>query len=219
MEHTSNPTTIVYANDPLCGWCFATGPQISAARRALSDEFAWRVECGGLVVGERVRAIAHDRDYLLAGLRRVGEVSGRVVGSRYLSDVLDIGTWVSDSEPACRAVLVVQDLYGHAAIDYAHALSDALYIEGRTPDRASTVRDVATSLGLDANEVESRWAHPDTRAMVTTRFARARNAGIRTYPSVFVESGGRLIEVSSGYATAQQIIERVIDVAGTASAR
>jgi putative protein-disulfide isomerase len=216
---TTETIDVVYGNDPLCGWCFATGPQISEAKRMLGARASWRVMCGGLVVGARIRPIGLDRDYLVAGLRQVEHVSGRAAGEGYRTAVLEPGTWVSDSEPACRAVLVVQDLYGDRAVDFSHALTDALYLDGRTPERPDTIRDVADTLGLDGERIVETWARAAATSMMGERFAEARAAGVTTYPSVFVDVRGRLVEVAAGYVTADELTTRIMAAATTSRRR
>jgi putative protein-disulfide isomerase len=204
-NETTRPT-VVYGNDPLCGWCFAIGPDLLEARRRTADRFDWRLECGGLVVGERVHPIAQDRDYLVAGLAQVAAVSGREASSAYFDGILATGTWVSNSEPSCRAVLVVRDLAPEGAVEFSHGLTDALYIDGREPDTADTIRDVADRLGVDGDEVVRRWLDPAAEDETVRAFRRARSMGITTYPSIFVDAGNGLVPVLAGWADADSIV-------------
>ncbi len=204
--------TVVYGNDVLCGWCFATGPAILEAKRSLGDTVRWRIECGGLVTGERVRPIGLDRDYLIAGLERVEEVTGRQAGAGYRERVLDVGTWVSDSEPAARAVLTAQAMAEEVAVEFSHWLTDALYLEGRVPDDADVLRDAAAAVGIDGDELVARWATPDAVAATEKAFAGARAMGVTTYPSLFLEDGGELVPLLAGYAPGE-VIESTIRAA------
>jgi putative protein-disulfide isomerase len=202
--------TVVYGNDVLCGWCFATGPAILEAKRELGDEVTWRIEAGGLVVGERVRPVALDREYLVAGLAQVAMVGGRRAGEAYYEGVLGAGTWVSNSEPTCRAVLVVQEMNHEVAVEFSHWLTDALYLDGRLPDDPDTLRDAATASGLDGDELVARWATPGAVESTREAFGRARALGAHTYPSLFLESdGGALEPLVTGYADARTILASV----------
>jgi putative protein-disulfide isomerase len=211
MNPTSEPTppTIVYGNDPFCGWCFAIGPSLNQARKLLAGEVNWRIECGGLVTGERVRPIALDREYLVAGFKQVNAASGRVPGDKYWKRIVEPGTWVSDSEPVCRAVLVAQMMAPSQAMEFSHGLSDALYLDGEAPDDADTLRRVATEHQIDPDELLQRWSSPVAAEMVHHGFARARALGVTTYPSLFLEVGSDLHPLVSGYASAEQIVTKV----------
>ena len=201
--------TIVYGNDPLCGWCFAIGPELLKARLELADEVAFRIECGGLVMSERVRPIAHDRDYLAAGFARVKATSGREPGPNYWSRVVEPGIWVSNSEPACRAVLVAQKMEPGRAIEFRHALTDALYVDGELPDDPSTVRRVAEDVGINADELFSLWSSPDAATLTANAFAHARQLGVTSYPSLYLEVGSRLKPILSGFATTDEIVSEI----------
>ncbi|MEM1034053.1 MAG: hypothetical protein AAGN82_27195, partial [Myxococcota bacterium] len=115
--------TLVYAADPLCGWCFAFVEGIAHLRSELADEVDWEVACGGLVTGARVAPIADAADYLRTGMRAVEARTSARFGAAFWA-VLEDGRWVSNSEPACRATLTVQDRHGGAAaVDFAGALA------------------------------------------------------------------------------------------------
>jgi putative protein-disulfide isomerase len=200
--------TVVYANDPLCGWCFAIGPSLNEAHRRLGSEVQWRIECGGLVVGERVRPIAADRDYLVAGFAQVKSASGREPGEQYWSDVVAPGSWISNSEPACRAVLLVQQLRPEIAMKFSHSLTDALYLHGQTPENPETLRMVA-DFGLDPDEFIATWQSPAAIDMTTAAFAHARKLGVTTYPSLFLEVESQLQPLLSGFATATEIEAKI----------
>jgi putative protein-disulfide isomerase len=201
--------TIVYGNDPLCGWCFAIGPALNDARQSLGDEVRWRIECGGLVVGDRVRPIAHDREYLRAGFAQVLSASGRATGDRYWSEIVEPGTWVSSSEPVCRAVLVVQQQAPELAMKFSHSLTDALYLDGREPDTPETLRLVAEQYGLNGDAFIASWASAEAIDMTATSFISARQMGVTTYPSLFFEVGLQLHPLLSGFASAGEIETQV----------
>lgn len=202
--------TVVSGNDSLCGWCFAIGPDLLQARATLGGEVDWRVETGGLVTGERVRPIAKDRDYLRQGFASVRAVAGREVGDAYWRDVVEPGTYVSDSEPAVRAVVVARELSPGSERAFSHALTDALFLAGRVPDDPATVAHVAEQVGIDGAALAERWRTDDARAATATAFVRARRFGITTYPSLFLEAtDGSVQPLVTGYADVTSIVERV----------
>lgn len=204
-----DPIEVVYHLDPLCGWCFAIAEEVAEARRRLASSAQWSVRMGGLVVGERVRPVRHDAAYLRRGLAEVERVSGRRAGEAYFDDVVDVGTWVSDSEPACRAVLVADELGGaHTAIETSHRLSDLLYLDGRPPS-LPVVAEIAEGLGLDADAFVERWSAPDTARRLRDHWEATRATGLTTYPSIAVRRGESLEVRLEGYASAQQIVDAV----------
>jgi putative protein-disulfide isomerase len=216
--NTARPPTVVYANDPLCGWCFAIGPSLDQAHELLGNDVRWRLECGGLVTGDRVRPISLDSDYLAAGFAQVKAASGREPGKRYWSEIVKPGSWISNSEPACRAVLLVQQLRPEIAMQFSHSLTDALYLNGQTPENPETLRMVA-EYGLDPDEFIAAWESQTAIEMTSAAFTHARNLGVTTYPSLFLEVGSRLRPILSGFATATEIEAKVRLAIAAASSR
>jgi putative protein-disulfide isomerase len=217
MDHTNRPE-VIYLADPLCGWCFGIAPALEQAREMLGDRVTWRVRTGGLVVGERVRAVRHDAAYLRRGLQQVAEVTGRVAGERYFAEIVDRGTWISDSEPVCRAVMVADELGGSdAAFTASRFLSDSLYVHGREPDAPATVRDLAAALGVDAEKFVGRWASEAAAIGLQAHWDQTRALGLQTYPTIAIVRGDHVDPLVVGAAAAAAIvaaIEQRVQVAG-----
>lgn len=204
------PIELVYHADPLCGWCFAIAPALEEARDRIGDRAHWTLRMGGLVVGERVRPVGLDAAYLRSGLAQVAAATGRTAGDRYYSDIVDRGSWVSDSEPVCRAVLVAEELGGtDAAFTASHALSDALYLEGREPDAPATVSDLAASLGLEPEQFLARWASDTAAARLTRHWEQTRAMGLSTYPTVAAVHAGVVTPLVVGAASADDIVDAI----------
>jgi putative protein-disulfide isomerase len=202
--------TIVYGNDPLCGWCFAISPQITLAKKVLGERVKWKILCGGLVLGERVRPVSFDSDYLRAGFAQVKQACGREPSHSYWDDVVAAGTWVSNSEPSCRAIFAAQHLASDAvAIEFSHGLTDALYVDGLIPEDPATLRKVAESVGIDAHELVRFWSSTEAKELTETSFADARRFGITTYPSLFLLTGSTATFLGAGFMSAGDIVDAV----------
>ena len=196
--------------DPLCGWCFGVVDALAQARRVLAEEVTFEVALGGLVTGERVRPVAADGAYLRSGLATVAATTGRRAGVAYLDGLLAEGTWVSDSEPAVRAVVVAREQAGDAvALDLSSALSDGLYLDGRAPDDEDHLRDVAGRLGLDGAGFVTAWSSAAARAATRAEMQRARALGVTTYPSLLLRAGAGTVPLVAGYAPAAELVARV----------
>lgn len=202
--------TLIYALDPLCGWCFAFADTAAALRRALGDQVDWRIACGGLVTGDRVRPIADMAGYLRSGMRTVETRTSARFGAAF-GAVLDEGRWVSDSEPGCRATLVVQEGWGGgAAVDFAGALARGFYGAGRLPDDPASVAWAAEQVGLEAEPVLSRWDTEAARRLTQEAFRSARAEGMTSYPTLYRRlPGEQATVVLPGWAPPTQALAAV----------
>lgn len=202
--------TLVYGFDPICGWCFGFRSAIAAVRRELGPTVRWRVACGGLVTGERIRPIGETRDYLVHGMAQVEARTDARFGDGFKKGLLARGTWVSTSEPGCRAVLLVQELEGsERALDFGAELSRAFYVDGRPTDDLDSLRSVAKATKVDAERLLEAFSAPGAEHRTWEAFTRARTDGLVSYPSMFVDRGAGLEPLFSGCLPAGEALTRI----------
>lgn len=207
-EVSQQEEELIYGFDPLCGWCFAFGPSYRAIRSA-HPELPVSMKYGGLVLGERVGPIAGHRDYLVRGLEQVRQTAGVAAGKPFLEGLLADGTYVSDSEPPCRAITVMEQLAPASAPDFAAALPDIHYIGGKALDDVDELAALAARHGADPTAFAERWQSPQARIDVQQAFADARSFGIRSYPTVLYRRGAELWQIALGFAPPEIAVARV----------
>ncbi len=199
---------LLYGFDPLCGWCFAFRPTMAAIVQHYPD-LPITLAYGGLVVGERVRPIGLDRDYLIAGLAEVQRVSGVAAGAAYYAGLLQAGTYISNSEPPCRAITVVQQLAPERAYAFADSLPHALYVRGLALDDADVLAELVAAQGIDAEPFLKRWDSDAARSATQQQFAQARAQGFSTYPTLVYERNGRLHLIAKGYLAPDAAVAQI----------
>lgn len=199
---------LIYGFDPLCGWCFAFGPTFRAIRAAHPD-LPVVVLYGGLVLGERVGPIAGHRDYLLHGLEQVRQTAGVAAGPAFLDGLLAEGSYVSNSEPPCRAIWAMEQLAPAAAPDFAAALPDAHYIDGQPLDDAEVLAALAARHGVSGAAFVELWQSGAARSGVQHAFSRARAVGIRSYPTVLYRRGDEAWQIALGFAPPAAAVARL----------
>jgi putative protein-disulfide isomerase len=212
MSH-QHDEELVYGFDPLCGWCFAFRPTMRAITKAHPD-VPMRVLYGGLVLGERVRPIAADREYLLRGLEEVRRRSGVVAGERFYNGLLAEGTYVSNSEPPCRAMYVMQQLAPERVYAFADALPDAYYSQGLPLDSETVLGDLAAAQGVERATFLDLWRSDEAKAGTQTAFTRARAAGVTMYPTLFYRRGENILLIGRGFIEPDAAVDRVTTAKG-----
>lgn len=203
--------TLIYGFDPLCGWCFAFRPTMSAIVAAHPD-LPVQVRYGGLVVGERVQPIAASRDYLIQGLAEVRRRAGVTAGERFYAGLLAEGRYVSNSEPPCRAVYVVQQLAPERAYAFADALPEAFYGRGLPLDSGETLAELAVGLGIDGAAFLQMWQSAEARAGTQAAFAQARADGLAMYPTLWYQRSNRRNLVAQGFLPPDDAVARIADL-------
>ncbi|NJM06020.1 hypothetical protein HC891_07225 [Candidatus Gracilibacteria bacterium] len=167
------------------------------------------LQMGGLVLGERVRPIIYDREYLVRGLAEVERVAGVRAGAPFFEGLLAEGSYVSDSEPPCRAVVVMQELAPERAFAFAHALPAAYYEEGRPLDDPALIGEIAATHGVDAERFVAHWQSDEARAATQRAFMAARAAGIVSYPTLRYRRAERTITLVKGFMAPEEAVQVV----------
>lgn len=216
MSVTRDPR-LIYGFDPLCGWCFAFRPTM-AALRAAYPELPIALRYGGLVVGERVAPVATSRDYLVAGLAEVRQRAGVAAGAAFYNGLLADDSYVSNSEPPCRAIWAAEQIAPERAYAFADALPEAFYGRGLAPDAEATLALLADEQGIDAAALLEVWRSDRARLGTQAAFARARAEGVVSYPTLFYESGGVRSLIARGWLAPDAAVARVARVARRAEA-
>jgi putative protein-disulfide isomerase len=193
-------TTLHYIFDPLCGWCYAAAPLVTAARAVPGLAVAFHG--GGMMAGAQRRAITPQwREYVLPHDRRIAQVSGQPFGQAYFEGLLRDTSAVMDSAPPTTAALAAEEL-GARGLDMIHRLQRAHYVEGRRIAEPAVLQQLAEDLGLDGTafaEAFARLAGPATQRHFEASRQWLARAGGHGFPTFALElPGGQLAVLDIG---------------------
>ncbi len=169
---------LVYFADPMCSWCWGFSPVIAAIRERFGKSLPIRLVLGGLRPGTTTAMDDAARAAARSHWEHVREASGQPFDFAFFSRE----TFVYDTEPACRAVVVMRRRgmdEGLAGLRRIHA---AFYAENRNVTAAGTLTEIAVELGFDATAFRAEF---DAEAAVaeTSRGLRAHaKRGYRRLP-------------------------------------
>ncbi len=145
-----------YIYDPLCGWCYAAAPLISAAREVQGLTIA--LHGGGMMTGANRRAVTPQlRDYVMSHDKRIAQMTGQRFGEAYFDGLLRDTGAILDSAPPTTAILAAEELAGKG-LDMLHRLQRAHYVEGQHISEEAVLFALAKELGLDATAFADAFA-------------------------------------------------------------
>ena len=192
---------IIYVDDPMCSWCWGIAPELTDLRKRRPD-LGFRIVLGGLRPGPAAEEMT---DRMAASLRHHWEqVAGRT-GQPFDQRLLDRRDWTYDTEPACRAVVVVRTLEPDLAWPMFERLQNGFYAEGSVLQDTDTLARYAEQIGGDGEAFRSTFG---TRAAIEATwhdFSLARSWGITGFPTIVARDGNRGTLISAGYATASDM--------------
>lgn len=208
MDQITSDEELIYGYDPLCGWCFAFRPTMHAITEAFPD-LPVRVMYGGLVVGERVQPVAASREYLIQGLAEVQRRAGVVAGDHFYNGLLAQGTYISNSEPPCRAVYAMQQLAPDQVYRFADKLPDTYYGLGLPLDDEDVLGKLAQDHGVDREQFLTLWRSDEAKRGTQQAFRDARTFGISMYPTLLYRRGNKAELIVRGFMLPEDGVARV----------
>lgn len=193
---------LVYAFDPLCGWCYGFGPAFRAVRAALPD-LAIELRFGGLVTGGRIGPYADKRAYIEAAQVRLRAVTGLAPGPEFHTRILQDPSVIASSIPPCDVLLQLRRVVSGAVPDFAEAIQTAHFRDGANFNEPGLYARIAGEMGLDFHPDVPR---PDElRPELATEFAVTQDIGVSSYPNLFLRSDAGLQPIRLDYAPAGQL--------------
>lgn len=208
-----NEPGLIYVFDGYCPWSYGfaqTMVDVAAAHPELPVE----VLCGGLYVGSArvpIRLLGN----LPATNRRIEELTGAWFGDGYQRRTAD-GTFVMNSTAAARGFAALRRAAPERAVELAAAVQEAFFVEGRSLADPETHRGIAREYGLDEVAVVAGFDHAWSLRAAEADFARVRRMGVTAFPTLYAVTGGAMVPVMAGAATARQVEDRLAAVFGPA---
>ncbi|MGB9989397.1 DsbA family protein [Massilia sp. SM-13] len=199
---------LIYVGDPMCSWCYGFGKEMTELM-TMHPDLPLEIIVGGVRAGATDILDDSGKQFRLAHWERVEKNSGLPFNREAL---LARENFVYDTEPVCRAVVAARKAAPDAdLLDVFRALQHAFYAEGLDTTNGRVLADIAAAaLQRQGHDVSPEslwnvWRSADTVTATKADFVRARALGVRSFPALLLETGDAIVEVSPGYAHAQQL--------------
>jgi putative protein-disulfide isomerase len=194
---------LIYAGNPLSAWCYGFGKELAAFTRR-HPELPLEIVAGGMrSIADRLDS-EEARAYLLTEWERVANNSG-LPFDRHTLRTRPLR--VLDHEPVCRAVAVASGLAppGAAlavfrALQHAHFVASLDVTDGRVLANLCSAVLHDQGVAIDASAFYAAWSSPDAIRRTRAGFARLRALGVHSGPTLLLDNGAELVELSVGYA-------------------
>jgi putative protein-disulfide isomerase len=176
---------LVYFADPMCSWCWGFSPVIEAIQELFGTSLPIRLILGGLRPWTTEPMTANDLASVRTHWEHVREASGQPFDFAFFGR----DRFVYDTEPSCRAVVVLRRRGMETGLAALRRIHRAFYAENRDVTDSDTLAALAAELGVDAatfrSEFDSEAAVEETRG----DFAVAQSAGIQGFPTLIAGNG------------------------------
>lgn len=200
---------VLYVGDPMCSWCYGSSPglhalEAEAGRRGIP----FRVLVGGLRPGGGDPWNAQFKAFL----RHHWEEIGARTGQPFTFRLLDRPAFNYDTEPSCRAFVVLRGLLeetGSAVrpYDVFAAIQRKFYAEGEDPATVAFYESICGGHGLDFQAFATRFEHADAKRATAAEFQQVRRLGVSGFPTVLYRDGSEVAVLAAGYAQGARLID------------
>jgi putative protein-disulfide isomerase len=175
-----------YIYDPLCGWCYGAEPLVWEATKVAGLKL--EMHAGGLWP-QPTRLPEQTRRYIAQADARVGQMSGQPYGEPYLNGLLFDPELVLESRPVIAAVLAAQSLDPTKALAMLRGIQHAHYENGKHVVREEVLREVAASIGLDAQAFSNALKNVPVDAHIAASQELMNNVGAQGFPTFVLQIG------------------------------
>lgn len=203
---------LIYVGDPMCSWCYGFGKEMTALK-AMHPNLELEIVLGGLRAGGTELLTNEGKQFRLMHWARVEAASGLPFNR---DAFIKLENFIYDTEPVCRAVVTARRLQPESdVLAVFRALQYAFYAEGRNTTNgkilsevgAKELRDQGFEVSDDAYFVE--FNNQATIAEARNDFNKARKLGVNSFPALLLDTGKEIVEVSPGYAHAEQLDQQL----------
>jgi putative protein-disulfide isomerase len=203
--------TLHYIHDPLCGWCYAVQPLISAAMERLGGRIAVQLHGGGLFAEPTVLDESLAR-HIGQSDQRIAQYSGQPFGKPYLEGLLAEHGTVLYSMPPIAAVMAATAVEPTRAYPLLVAIQNAHYQRGLRVVEPPVLGELAEETGLDGARFALAFAEANGHPLMEHVQASRRmleSASGNGFPTLLLEQRGeqRVFDHSRYYGQPQAFVE------------
>jgi putative protein-disulfide isomerase len=196
---------LFYVLDPMCSWCWGFSLVFAEIIRRYEDRMPIELMMGGLRPGNTQPFDAQKRATTLKHWQAVHARTGQPFDFSFRMS----SGFIYDTEPASRAIKVVQQMARPKERAYLHSLQAAFYMENRDVTRDEVLSEIAQEKGLDRAIFHEIFHDPTLKKTLREEFARARKWGVDGFPALLGRDGAHLLHLMRGYQDLDTIVPSI----------
>lgn len=193
MEKGNRDKQLIIVVDPMCSWCWGFAPVHRAIHQHYHDRAAISVLMGGLRTGSTSEMTQEFKEKILHHWHQVAAVTKQSFQFRFPDH------FIYDTEPACRAAVVVRDIHSEKLLDYIELIQKRFYVENQDITHTDQLSDCATHLGIDADQFLSHFNSANMKTQTQKDFQLAFEYEATGFPTVLANYDGGFFPLAIGY--------------------
>lgn len=196
---------LIYVGDPLCSWCWGIAPQLDEVTDRRPD-LPMRIVLGGLRPGPNARDVD---DRFAASLAHHWDEVAERSGQPFDTTLLARRGWRYDTEPACRAVVVMREIDEVLAWPMFKRIQRLFYADGIVPAGRAELEPVVKEFDVDQDAYWETFESDLALKQTWRDFAQVHKWGIGGFPTVLLRIGDQGHVVTRGFSTAARMLATI----------
>jgi putative protein-disulfide isomerase len=198
--------TLIYVGDPMCSWCYGVSEEMSKVKEHFSESHDFKLMMGGLRP-YNTETMVDLKEFLTHHWEEVQQQSGQP----FTYGILDNSNITYDTEPPCRAVVVVREMNPPKAFEFFKAVQKSFYYENKNMHLTESYRSALEHVNISYDEFAKEFESPEAKEQVQSDFAASAELGVRSFPTLLLKQGDELTVVANGYLSAEKMIQRIVN--------
>ncbi len=199
------PRGLIYFADPMCSWCWGFSNVINKVKNEFSGRLPIRFIAGGLYVGADKPL---DQDAKVA-IREHWQHVAELSGAKFDYAFFDRPQFVYNTEPACRAIVVVQEHEPTVMLAFLKHLQEAFYTRNRDISDREIIFDEAEKFGFNRQVFTDQFDDEKMISETRNHFAITRQLEVTGFPTLFAVDGNGQHAITSGYQAEEKICSKI----------
>ena len=195
---------LIYVGDPMCSSCFAFASEIKEVKKEFEGILDFQIVLGGLrpFGTEPITAM---RDYLIPHFDNLAKMTGLPINS----DILGDSSFILDTEPPSRAVVVIRELAPEVELEFYEQVQRVFYLDNSNTNDVETYLGFVEDFGIEKEVFKNRFESNEVKELVKSDFQLTRDMGVNSFPTLLLESNGQISIISKGFSKSSFIIKKV----------
>lgn len=194
--------------DPLCGWCYGNGNNITEIYNQYKDKIDFELVVGGMWLYHNAPSGSLGlKQFVASHTPRMIELTGAKVNQKYFDLAGDSSYTFSSLEP-CAAIVLVKQLNPEKTFLFAKEIQKMMFTEGKKLNELDNYLPILKELGIDASEFNNNWLSEDNISNAKKEFARA-SALANGFPTLTYQQNNQTTMLASGYFKKERIATQI----------
>ena len=190
----------------MCSWCWGFAPTIKELSKTYKNSAPLAITTGGLHAYDTHTMDNQYKDII----RHHWEDVEKATSAHFDYSFFNRTDFVLDTEPACRAVVVVRKMENSKALTYYELISQSFYKENQDTTDTDTLKKLAKEIDLDTDEFIELFESDLIKQETLEDFRFTQRVGITGFPTLIAkeksEEDQKLALLSAGYQPYENLI-------------